>query len=64
MLNPIEFGFSKIKACVRRRLAEGYNGGFVDLIQESTRKLSESDSRGVLQSYCAKLCKSSRFVGF
>ena len=46
MLNPIEFGFSKIKACVRRRLAEGYNGGFVDLIQESTRELSESDLRG------------------
>ena len=28
MLNPIEFGFSKIKPCVRRKLAEGYNVAF------------------------------------
>ena len=28
MPNPIEFGFSKIKLTVRRKLAVGYNGGF------------------------------------
>ncbi|KAG0438494.1 hypothetical protein DMUE_3054 [Dictyocoela muelleri] len=46
MLNPIEFGFSKIKACVRRKLVEGFTSTFENLILESVNELTESDLRG------------------
>ena len=46
MLNLIEFGFSKIKACVRRKQAEGYNGSCMELIKESARELTTTDFRG------------------
>ena len=46
MLNPIEFGLSKIKACVRRRLSDGFNGSFESLIHDSVRELTGNDLRG------------------
>ncbi|KAG0442200.1 hypothetical protein DMUE_0459 [Dictyocoela muelleri] len=43
MLNPIEFSFSKIKAIVRRKLGNGYNGSFKDLILDSVNHITRED---------------------
>ena len=45
MLNPIDFGFSKVKSCLRRRLVTGFNGRFLNLVRESANELTESDLR-------------------
>ena len=64
MLNPIEFGFSKIKACVRRKLSEGFDGSFVSLIRDSANELTETDLRGYYRHIlrnCVKAVESEDF---
>ena len=51
MLNPIELGLSKIKACVRRKLDDRFNGSFIRLIRDSPKELTESDLGG----HCEKI---------
>ncbi|KAF7684981.1 Transposable element Tc3 transposase [Cucumispora dikerogammari] len=64
MLNPIEFGFSKIKACVRRKLAEGFTGSFENLILESVNELTETDLRGYYSHILRNCLKAVEMENF
>ena len=64
MLNPIEFGFSKIKLTVRRELADGYNGGFENLIKESVRELTESDLQNHYNHIVRNCVKAVKYEDF
>jgi transposase len=64
MLNPIEFGFSKIKNHVRGVLTNGYNGSFVDLIIESAARLNSEDLLGCfghIRRNCARAVEMESF---
>lgn len=64
MLNPIEFGFLKIRARVRRKLTDGFNGSFICLIRDSANELTYSDLRGYYRHIlrnCVKVVEMEDF---
>ncbi|KAF7696438.1 hypothetical protein CDIK_1884, partial [Cucumispora dikerogammari] len=64
ILNPIEFGFFKIKACVRRKLAEGFTGSFKNLILEFVNELTETDLRGYYSHILRNCLKPVKMENF
>ncbi|KAF7689123.1 hypothetical protein CDIK_2856 [Cucumispora dikerogammari] len=64
MLNSIKFSFSKIKACVRRRMAKSFTGNFKNLILESVNELTEIDLSGYYSHYFKKLLKAVKTENF